>query len=79
MLCLEIDTAVANIKLIGPLTPREVEILRLIAGGKSNGEIASALYLAVCMVKRHINHIFGTHGVSARAQANAMARDQAFV
>jgi LuxR family transcriptional regulator, maltose regulon positive regulatory protein len=58
------------------LTGREVEILRLIAAGKSNGEIASALYIAISTVKRHVNHIFGKLGVSTRAQAIAKARDQ---
>lgn len=61
------------------LTAREVEILRLIAAGKSNGEIASLLYLAVSTVKRHVNHIFGKLGVRTRAQAIAKARDQRLV
>jgi DNA-binding CsgD family transcriptional regulator len=40
------------------LTDREAEVLRLIASGMSNGEIAAHLFLSEATVKTHINHIF---------------------
>jgi LuxR family maltose regulon positive regulatory protein len=61
--------------LIEPLTERELELLRLVAGGHSNQEIAQALFLAVGTVKKHLNNIFGKLGVSSRTQAVARARE----
>jgi len=51
-----------------PLTSRELEILGLIAEGKSNTEIATVLVVAVSTVKKHINHIFDKLGVTSRAE-----------
>jgi LuxR family transcriptional regulator, maltose regulon positive regulatory protein len=61
-------------RLAEPLTPRELEVLRLIAEGKTNGEIARALIVAVCTVKAHINNIFGKLNVTHRSAALAQAR-----
>jgi DNA-binding CsgD family transcriptional regulator len=55
------------------LTEREVEVLRLIAAGKSNSEIASELYLSVKTVSRHLSNIFTKIGVTSRAGATAFA------
>ena len=52
-----------------PLTPREREILHLIADGFSNQEIADRLYVGVSTVKKHINHIYDKLGVKNRTQA----------
>lgn len=58
-----------------PLSEREQEVLRLIAGGKSNAEVAQALVIAVSTVKTHTNSIFGKLGVTSRTQAIAQAHD----
>ena len=51
------------------LTPREIEVLRLIAAGLSNQEIADKLVLSNATVKTHINRIFYKTGARDRAQA----------
>jgi DNA-binding NarL/FixJ family response regulator len=55
------------------LTEREGEVLRLIAAGKSNAEIAKALFVTEATVKTHVNHIFAKTGSRDRAQAIAYA------
>ncbi|NJM06711.1 response regulator transcription factor [Candidatus Gracilibacteria bacterium] len=56
------------------LNPRELEVLRLVAQGLSNSEIATQLILAVGTVKKHLNNIFAKLDVSSRTQAVARAR-----
>ena len=51
------------------LTPREAEVLSLVAEGLSNREIASTLVVSEATVKTHINHVFAKIGVRDRAQA----------
>jgi DNA-binding NarL/FixJ family response regulator len=51
------------------LTPREIEVLRLIAKGLSNGEIAGRLFVSEATIKTHINNIFSKAGLRDRAQA----------
>jgi len=51
------------------LTPREAEVLRLIAAGKSNLEIARALFVSEATVKTHVNRIFAKTGSRDRGQA----------
>jgi DNA-binding NarL/FixJ family response regulator len=51
------------------LTPRESDVLRLIAAGKSNREIARALYVSEATVKTHVNRIFAKTGSRDRTQA----------
>ena len=53
----------------GELTPREAEVLRLIADGRSNREIARALFVSEATVKTHVNRIFAKTGSRDRVQA----------
>ena len=55
------------------LTTRELEILRVLATGKSNREIAAALVISDHTVRRHLQNIFVKLGVSSRAAATAFA------
>jgi len=61
--------------LIEPLSDREREVLRLIADGLSNHEIADKLIIGLGTVKTHINNIFGKLDVKNRTQAVARARE----
>ncbi len=60
--------------LLDPLTERELEVLRLIAAGLSNRDIAARLVLAVSTVKSYVNTIYGKLQVESRTQAVARAR-----
>jgi LuxR family maltose regulon positive regulatory protein len=64
----------ANSTLIEPLTDRELEILSLIARGRSNRQIADSLFLSVGTVKGHINHILGKLDAQNRTEAVAHGR-----
>lgn len=56
-----------------PLTPRELDVLRLVARGQTNREIAHGLIVAVGTIKVHMEHILGKLGVSDRTQAAVRA------
>ncbi|MHB9144528.1 MAG: LuxR C-terminal-related transcriptional regulator [Symbiobacteriia bacterium] len=62
-------------RLVEPLTERQLEILKLIADGYSNQEIAGELFLGVSTVKWHLLGIFGKLQVKNRTQAVAHARE----
>ena len=55
------------------LTAREVEVLRLVASGRSNPQIAQDLFLSQKTVQRHLSNIFGKTGVTSRTAAAAYA------
>lgn len=56
-----------------PLTGREIEVLRLVAGGSTNRQIAAELYLSPHTVSRHLSNIFTKLDVNSRAAATAYA------
>jgi DNA-binding NarL/FixJ family response regulator len=58
-----------------PLSEREIELLRLIASGSSNKEIAEKLFITEGTVKNHITHILGKLGVRDRTQAALKAKE----
>ena len=61
--------------LVDPLSERELEVLKLIANGLSNPEIARKLFVATSTVKRHINNIYAKLNVHTRTQAVAKAKE----
>ena len=69
------DDSEKVLSALEPLTEREREVLRLVAAGLSNAQIADELYLAVGTVKSHIHHIYGKLLVSSRTQAVERARE----
>jgi DNA-binding CsgD family transcriptional regulator len=59
---------IQQIKILDPLTVREQEVLQLILSGKSNREIAEALFISESTVKTHARNIFSKYDVSSRAE-----------
>jgi DNA-binding CsgD family transcriptional regulator len=59
--------------LPGGLTAREAEVLRLVAAGRTNREVAAALVISEHTVARHVQNIFAKLGVSSRSAATAFA------
>jgi LuxR family transcriptional regulator, maltose regulon positive regulatory protein len=57
-----------------PLTGRELEVLRLIAAGRSNQRIARELFVSLDTVKKHVTHVLGKLGAANRTEAAARAR-----
>lgn len=62
-----------DIDIVSKLTPREVEVLRLLAQGHTNQQIADACFLSPATVKTHVQNIFLKLGVSDRTQAAVVA------
>jgi LuxR family maltose regulon positive regulatory protein len=61
--------------LVEPLSDREIEVLRLLAAGKPNQEIAEELFIALDTVKKHVSHILAKLGASNRTEATSRARE----
>jgi len=57
----------------GGLSRRELEVLRLVAGGRTSGEIATELFITTRTAEHHIQHIYDKIGVSNRASATRWA------
>ena len=69
----EAESSAARHERDDGLSAREVEVLRLVAAGDTNREIARELYLSEKTVERHLSNIFGKLGVSSRSAATAYA------
>ena len=64
---------------IGALSDREVQVLRLLAAGKTNREVAEALFISEKTVARHVSNIFDKLGVSSRTRATAWAYEHKLI
>jgi len=67
-------SSAASSALVASLTRREQEVLRLLASGASNREIADALVIELPTVKKHVSNLLGKLGASSRTQAIVQAR-----
>lgn len=61
------------------LSPREIEVLQLVASGLSNRDIAKRLFLSEATVKSHLVHVFGKLGADSRTAAVASARERGII
>jgi ATP/maltotriose-dependent transcriptional regulator MalT len=61
--------------LVEQLSPREIDVLQLIAEGLSNQAIAEQLFVSLSTVKKHSSSIYGKLGVSSRTQAITRAQE----
>lgn len=65
--------------LVPMLTPREQEVLRLVAQGRSNRDIATELFISAKTASVHVSNILGKLGVSTRGEAAAAAHRLALI
>jgi non-specific serine/threonine protein kinase len=70
---MEPEQATATPPVAGKLSPRECDVLRLIAAGQSNKQIAAELFLSVHTIERHITNLYAKIGARGRADATAWA------
>jgi ATP/maltotriose-dependent transcriptional regulator MalT len=72
-------TALLGASPSSPLSARETEVLRLVARGRSNKEIASELFISEHTVARHLSNIFTKLGVGSRSAAAASAYERSLI
>jgi len=70
-----LDVQKNNLYLREPLSKREIEVLQMIAGGLTNKEIASRLFISVRTVKYHTTGVYTKLGVNGRVQATVSGRE----
>ena len=66
--------AVSPPGIVDPLTSRELEVLEMLAAGRSNQAIAGELVVTLNTVKKHVSHVLGKLGAANRTEAVARAR-----
>jgi DNA-binding NarL/FixJ family response regulator len=71
--------ATVDDRRLNSLSPRELDVLRAMARGRTNAEIGSTLHLSEATVKTHITHIFAKLGLRDRAQAVVLAYEAGLV
>jgi LuxR family maltose regulon positive regulatory protein len=62
-------------EMVEPLTPREMDVLRLLCEGRSNQEMAATLFLSLSAIKKYTGNLYGKLGVTSRAQAIIKAHE----
>jgi LuxR family maltose regulon positive regulatory protein len=62
-------------EIVEPLTSREMDVLRLLCEGRSNQEIAAALFLSMSAIKKYTGNLYSKLGVTSRAQAIVKAHE----
>jgi LuxR family maltose regulon positive regulatory protein len=65
--------------IVDPLTSRELEVLRMLAAGRSNQAIARELVVTLDTVKKHVGHVLGKLGAVNRTEAVARARELSLI
>jgi LuxR family maltose regulon positive regulatory protein len=65
--------------LAEPLTSRELEVLQMLAAGRSNQAIAGQLVVTLDTVKKHVSHVLGKLGAANRTEAVARARELSLI
>ena len=65
--------------IVDPLTGRELEVLRMLAAGRSNQAIAGELVVTLDTVKKHVGHVLGKLGAANRTEAVARARELSLI
>ena len=78
-ICAEFPRRPELAALLEDLTPRELEVLELLARGHSNGEIATALTVSEAIVKTHVGHVLMKLGLRDRVQAVIFAYESGTV
>ena len=65
--------------IVDPLTSRELEVLQMLAAGRSNQAIAGQLVVTLDTVKKHVGHVLGKLGAANRTEAVARARELSLI